>query len=307
MSKKRKIKVFQVDSFTTRKFEGNPAGVVLDADGLSSDEMQRIATELNNSETAFILSPTDDDHEVWIRFFTPTMEVPTCGHATIAAHYIRAIEGQASPGVLMHKIGIGVLPVEIVSDNGDISVIMTQGKVEISDILDRDVTEEILSAFGISSSDLYENCPVQIVSTGGPKVMLGLQSSELLNSLEPSLPRLKEISKAINCPAYFSFTFDTGREDILTTARMFAPAIGINEDPVTGNGNGPLGAYLVHNRLVEHDGKEFRFRGEQGVAMGRPGYVDVVVEISDGEPEKVRISGRALTVFTTEISLDDII
>ena len=89
----RRYRVYQVDSFTTEKFRGNPAGVVPDADGLSEPEMQVIARELGNPETAFVLSPDGTDHDVRVRFFTPTTEVPSCGHATIAAHYVRAVEG----------------------------------------------------------------------------------------------------------------------------------------------------------------------------------------------------------------------
>ncbi|WP_331463166.1 PhzF family phenazine biosynthesis isomerase [Konateibacter massiliensis] len=85
----KKYRVYQVDSFTRQRFHGNPAGVVSNADGLTEDQMQRIARELNNSETAFIFSPNSDDHDVEVRFFTPTTEVPLCGHATIAAHYVR--------------------------------------------------------------------------------------------------------------------------------------------------------------------------------------------------------------------------
>lgn len=300
---KRKYKLFQVDSFTDKNFSGNPAGVVLDADGLTDNEMQQIAKELNNSETAFILSPTEPDHEVWIRFFTPTMEVPTCGHATIAAHYIRAKENNITSGKFIHKIGIGKLPIEISSEDGDTKILMTQGKVEISEPLEEGIVKRIFKALGISSDDVNKECPVQIISTGSTKAIIGLNNMETLNSLTPSFLHLKEISEEIDCKGYFLFTFDSGRKDVLTTARMFAPALGINEDPVTGNGNGPLGAYLVHNRLAEHDGKRFSFRGEQGVALGRPGYVDVDVTIENGAPVKVVIGGKAVIVFQTEIEI----
>lgn len=300
---KRKYKLFQVDSFTDKKFSGNPAGVVLNADGLADEEMQQIAKELNNSETAFILSPTKSDHEVWIRYFTPTTEVPTCGHATIAAHYVRAKENGITSRKLIHKIGIGKLPIEIVPENGDLRILMTQGRVEISEPLNGTVVNKIQEAIGLSADDINQECPVQIVSTGSAKVIIGIKSAEALNGISPSFSRLKQISYDIGCIGFFPFTFDTGRKDVLTTARMFAPAIGINEDPVTGNGNGPLGAYLVHNKLAEHNGKMLSFRGEQGVALGRPGYVDVDVTIENGVPMKVVVGGRAVVVFQTEIEI----
>jgi len=232
------------------------------------------------------------------------MEVPTCGHATIAAHYIRALENGIESGIVIQKkIGIGILPIEIIRENGDLKILMTQGEVKISEPVDEDLLGKILSALKLDPSDIQENCPIQEVTTGGSKYIICLKNSDTLNQIEPSFSELNRISDVTGCKAYFTFSFDTGREDILTTARMFAPAMGINEDPVTGNGNGPLGAYLVHNNLVEHDGKKFNFRGEQGVSMGRQGFVDVSVEIEDDEPKKIIIGGKAVTVFQTEIEI----
>ncbi len=102
-----------MDSFTKDRFQGNPAGVVPNADGLSEAQMQAIAREMNNSETAFILSPTSSDHEVWVRFFMPTTEVPSCGHAAIPAHDVRATEMGLPSCRVVQRIGAGILPVEI--------------------------------------------------------------------------------------------------------------------------------------------------------------------------------------------------
>ena len=105
----KKYRIYQIDAFTKEQFKGNPAGVVTNADGLSDSQMQTIARELNNAETALILSATSSDHDVWIRFFTPTTEVPSCGHATISAHYIRAVENDLSSCTIQQRIGIGIL------------------------------------------------------------------------------------------------------------------------------------------------------------------------------------------------------
>lgn len=102
------LKVYQVDAFTTEKFRGNPAGVVLNGDNLTDQEMQAIARELNNSETAFLLSPDSPDHDVRTRYFTPKTEVPICGHATIASQYVRAIENNLESCRVMNKINIGM-------------------------------------------------------------------------------------------------------------------------------------------------------------------------------------------------------
>lgn len=120
---------YQIDAFTKERFKGNPAGVVVNADGLTDLQMQRIARELNNSETAFLFSPDDTTCDGVIRYFTPKKEVPTCGHATIAAMYARALEDNLDSCVLRYKTKIGLLPFEIIRKNGDYQVIMTQGNL----------------------------------------------------------------------------------------------------------------------------------------------------------------------------------
>lgn len=296
-------RVYQIDAFTKNRFEGNPAGVVANADGLTESQMQAIARELNNAETAFILSPTAPDHDVWIRFFTPTTEVPSCGHATISANYVRAVEYNLPSCTIKQRIGIGILPVDIVKEEFDYNVIMTQGSVEISDPFNKDNQNAIISALGLSPHNLDERCPVQIASTGHSKVMVGIKSRDTLNTLKPDLMRLTNISKKIGCNGYFVFTFDSDDKDILTYGRMFAPIIGIPEDPVTGNANGPLGAYLVHHNILDAPEGSVTFKGKQGEAIKRLGVVTVTVEVEDGQPVKVRVGGDAVIAFKTEIKI----
>lgn len=297
----RTVKVYQIDAFTTEPFRGNPAGVVPNADGLSVAQMQMIARELNNSETAFILSPTADDHEVWIRFFTPATEVPSCGHATIAAHYARAIEHRLPSCTVMQKIGIGILPVEVVAEEGDYRIVMTQGTPSFETPLAGSPCDEVVTALGLSPADLDERCPIQIVSTGHSKVMIGVRRRATLDRLQPNLMQLAAISKVIGSNGYFVFTLEPVSDEFLTHGRMFAPAIGIAEDPVTGNANGPLGAYLTHHRLVAIAGDRFEFKGRQGEAIGRPGTVEVSVDLERGVPKAVRVAGRAVIVFEGQL------
>ncbi len=296
-------RIYQIDAFTSQRFQGNPAGVVANADGLTDSQMQAIARELNNAETAFILSPTADDHEVWVRFFTPTVEVPTCGHATVSAHYVRALENDLPSCTVNQRIGLGILPVDILKEATDYRITMTQGEVEISPELDSTVQGRLLEALGLTIGDLDCKCPVQIASTGHSKVMIGIRSQSVLNSLEPDLSALIQISKETDCNGFFVFTFDSQDKDILTCGRMFAPAIGIPEDPVTGNANGPLGAYLLKNKLLVPIDGLVRFKGKQGEAIGRPGIVRVEVDVKDGDPVRVRVGGDAVVAFKTEISL----
>lgn len=300
----KRYQVYQVDSFTTEKFKGNPAGVVLNADGLSEKQMVSIARELNNSETAFVFSAQGHDHDLYIRYFTPTVEVPICGHATIATHYVRAIVNNAVSSRVLHKVGIGILPVEIIKEEKGYLIMMTQGKIEFSEPLIGEEHGNIVTALGLDQEDLDQRCPMQIVSTGHSKVMIGIKSRKKLDSLAPDMISLSRLSKLIGCNGYFVFTLDSEMPGILTHGRMFAPAIGITEDPVTGNANGPLGAYLVKHDLVKYDEGSFSFKGEQGTAIGRSGIVEVQVRIEKGEPVEVQIGGRAVIVFQTTIEVE---
>ncbi|MBI6871233.1 PhzF family isomerase [Clostridium aciditolerans] len=301
----RKYNLYQIDSFTKEKFTGNPAGVITNADGLTDYEMQKIARELNNSETAFIFSSNSDEYDVHIRFFTPTNEVPICGHATIAAHYARAIENGLDTSKVYHKTGAGILPVDIVKENGDYKIVMTQGKIEFGTIIDGINKKELLAALNITKSDLLEDYEIQIVSTGHSKVMVGIKSNETLNTIQPDFGKLSKLSKVIKCNGYYVFTVNSQDSDILIHGRMFAPAIGINEDPVTGNANGPLGAYLVHHNLVKHNNSLFKFKAKQGEAIKRPGIIEVEVKIENEEPVEVKVSGNAVIIFKSELSLND--
>lgn len=299
----KKYTLYQVDAFTKEKFAGNPAGVITNADGLSNNDMQKIAREMNNSETVFIFSSSCDSHDVHLKYFTPTNEVPICGHATIAAHYVRAMEENLSSAMIVQKTGVGNLPVEIIKDKRDYTIVMTQGEVEFGHIIESDEKRQLLTALNIKEEDLMPHCPIQIVSTGHSKILIGVESMALLNSLMPDHEALKRLSKTIGSNGYYVFTFDSDEDEILTKGRMFAPAVGINEDPVTGNATGPLGAYLIFHDLVKHDGRTFSFKAKQGEAINRPGVVDVSVEIEKNLPTKVTVAGTAVIVYKTELEI----
>ena len=295
-------RLYQIDAFTKEKFTGNPAGVITNADGLSEEQMQKIARELNHSETAFILSSESEDYDTHVRFFTPTKEVPICGHATIAAHYARAIENKLKTSVLHQKTGAGILPIVIHQTEDDYTITMTQGKIEFGSILTGTEKEQLLTALGLTEQDLLDNYPIQIVSTGHSKVLLGIKEIGKLHALEPNHDMLAKLSGSINCNGYYVYTVHPG-EDCYIHGRMFAPAIGIKEDPVTGNANGPLGAYLVHHNLVNHDNQGYAFKAKQGEAIGRTGVIEVKVKIEDRLPVEVEISGNAVIVYQTELTV----
>lgn len=296
----KEVIVYQIDSFTKEKFKGNPAGVVLKAEHLTADEMQLIARELNNSETAFVFRPEQNENfDYHVRYFTPTTEVPICGHATIGALYAKAIEDQLDSCTITINTQVGVLPIDIVRKNHDYQITMTQGGFSLSSPFEPLITGNIIQALGLQMEDLDEKCPVQIASTGHSKVMIGIKSRSVLNQLTPNFDYLANLSKEIKCNGYFVFTFDSDDEQVLTYGRMFAPAIGISEDPVTGNANGPLGGYLVQNKIADVSDGTFEFIGRQGETLNRIGEMKVEVNVVDHLPQTIRITGDAVSVFRT--------
>ncbi len=299
----KKYRIYQVDSFTKTCFHGNPAGVVPDADGLSEEQMQRIARELNNSETAFIFKSDSSDYDVEVRFFTPTTEVPICGHATVAAHYVYALENKFNSRRVRQKTKAGILPVDVIKKEDGYSIVMTQGAPDVSEDLGDDVRSRIADALGVSVGDICKEYPIAISSTGHSKVMVPIYSNELLHSLKPNLQKLTDISADIGCNGYYVFTLNPG-EDVLVHGRMFAPAIGIAEDPVTGNANGPLGAYLAHYNILQNPAEQFfDFTIMQGEAIKRDGTMRVHVEKENDKPVLVQITGDAVVAFSAEIEV----
>lgn len=299
----RTYHLYQIDSFTKEKFLGNPAGVITNADGLTELEMQKIARELNNSETAFIFQPLDNSHDVHVRFFTPQKEVPICGHATIAAHYARAFENKLGTARVYHKTGAGILPVDILQHGDDYKIVMTQGEIFFGNKITGDSLEMLVRALGLNMNDLREDCPVCIASTGHSKVMIGIQDITQLHTLHPNMELLTKVSETIGCNGFYVFTLHP-KEKVLIHGRMFAPAIGINEDPVTGNANGPLGAYLVHFGLTKYSDDYLTFTAIQGEAIHRTGTLEVQVKIENNEPTEVKIVGNAVITFSTDLILD---
>jgi PhzF family phenazine biosynthesis protein len=299
----RSYRLFHVDAFTDRLFTGNPAGVVLDADGLTDAEMQTIAREMGGADTAFVLSAAGADHDVRLRFFSPKSEVPFVGHATVAAHVVRA---QALRGDVKHVrqlSGTGVVEVDVHRHGTSVEVGVRPKAATPVRELEHAELESLLDALGAGSSALDTRCPIEIYSRRSTRLLLGLRSHSALERLKPDLGALARLTPHLGAEGYFVFTLDSSVAGCLTESRMFCPAIGIPEDPVSGNAHGMLGAYLVRHGLLKADGNIARFRGAQGAALDRPGLVNVEVDVADGKPGAVRIAGTAVIVFATTLTL----
>jgi PhzF family phenazine biosynthesis protein len=298
----RKIQVHQVDAFTREPFTGNPTGVVLNADALSEAQMLAIARELNNAETAFILAPDADDHTVRARFFTPRSEAGFVGHATVAAQYVLSRRHDA-PRWQRQKSKAGIVDVEVRGSDEDRRIAIRRSPPALGRELNDRERLAVLDALALASESLDTRIAPRIVGAAGTRLLIGVRGPDPLKHLKPDFTRLTTLSAQIGAAGYFVFTLTPNAADHLTESRMFCPALGIAEDPVSGNAHGLLGAYLASLGLLARSGERARFCGIQGHSLHRPGRVEVELEFTGTELAGVWISGQAVSIFQTEIVL----
>jgi PhzF family phenazine biosynthesis protein len=298
----RRCRLFHVDAFTRQRFCGNPAAVVLDADELSDEEMLAIAGEVN-CETAFVLAAEANDHDVRVRFFTPHHEAPFVGHATIAAQYVLAKTRGAPKSTLRQQTAAGVIEVEVLTAQKDFRIALTQSPPSLGPIIPDHHRRQVLDALGISSPTLQQDAPMQVMVKGSPRLLIALNSPDLLRELKPNFPELTRLTPHVGADGYFVFAIDANTRDQSTHSRMFCPALGIPEDPVSGNAHGMLGVYLVTHGLLKPKDNKVHFRGHQGQFVKRPGIIDVQVACIGTVAEIVRIEGDAVIVYEAELPL----
>jgi len=298
----RTIQVHQIDAFTRVKFTGNPAGVVLDADLLSDAEMLAIARELNNADTAFVLKADGPDHDLRVRFFTPRTEAAFVGHASVAAHYVLSENGTGTRRV-RQKSRAGVVEVEIRGADAQRRIAIRQSAPPLGrEISDRERLA-VMDALALASADLDLHCPVTVVGASSTRMMVGVRGAEQLRQLKPDVSRLTTLSAQLGAQGFFVFTLAPELPDVLTESRMFCPALGIAEDPVSGNAHGMLGVYLARHGLLGSGAGQVKFAGAQGHHVNRPGRVEVELDYEDGAVAGVWIVGQATAIFETQISL----
>lgn len=284
-----KLKIYQVDAFTNKPYGGNPAGVVPEAAGLSEDQMQKIALEMNLSETAFVF-PGGEGYDFEIRFFTPLEEVDLCGHATIATFHLLKELGiiEAGRTELMQKTRAGNLSITLQPDGG---IMMRQAAPRKLAVYDEPY--ELAAVMGVEPEDLGIHGILEFPeswSTGLPDIILPVRSMAILQSLKPDMSKLSDYSRQEDVTGVHAFAMN---EDGSLWCRNFAPACGISEEAATGTSNGALGACLLHHGW----GKEgvLSFTAHQGDWMGRPSRISVNVK---GVPDiEIWVGGHAVTVL----------
>ena len=306
----KSYRIKHIDAFTAEPFAGNFAAVVMDAAGLVDRQMQLIAREMNLSETAFILPPTQQGADLQIRWFTPSDEVPLCGHATIAAFHALAEEGMAGMKTLgQHYFRIqtrsGVLAVRVEKNFKGISVEMELPLPRFQ--TKRKIPQLLLESLTLGSWDVADDLPIVVDAYA----YVPVKKLAKLKTLKPGFKLLAQATRSAKVLGVSVFCLETIEKSSSVHSRFFAPGVGINEDPVTGSANGPLGVYLyqyavpagfvVQSRDLS-DGR-IEYVGEQGDELEHPGRVKIRVRGKNNLAESVSIAGEAVTVLDAAIRL----
>jgi trans-2,3-dihydro-3-hydroxyanthranilate isomerase len=313
----------QLDVFTEEAFAGNPLAVFSEAEGITDEQMMKIAREMNLSETVFVLKPepapqsqpdaTEPAVLRRLRIFTPARELPFAGHPIVGTWNLLAREGivplpDGGTGWarIHHEVGIGVLPVDIeFKDGAPVRVVMTQGKFEIKgEVDDAHERAEIGRALGLATEDFDDELPIQIISTGMSFLAVPVRALADLQRCKVNSTLLTEVyqrSGSTGCLAFSRETIEIG--DARAHARMFAPGDNIPEDPATGSACGALGGYLVHHDVarVEAVDHVYSFIIEQGDFIHRPSRIGLEVTGGPSRVEQVRVGGPSVIVARGEV------
>ena len=285
------IEVYTLNVFTKTANGGNLAGVVLDADFLSSDEMQKIAKKIGFSETAFVQKSNNADYKVI--FFTPDGEVDLCGHATIAVFYLLADKGIIQAGEYTQETKAGILKIECMEDG---VIYMNQCNPKFYEILDK---KEIADTLNIDADDIMDDLPIQIVSTGLKDILIPIKSLKTLCDIKPDFDKISHISKKYDVIGYHLFTLET-KYDSTAHCRNFAPLYDIPEEAATGTSNGALSCYLYkHGIILEKNIKSLVF--EQGYSMKNPSSILADLTVLNNEVVEVKVGGTALNIEKKKI------
>jgi trans-2,3-dihydro-3-hydroxyanthranilate isomerase len=287
----------QLDVFTDHIFGGNQLAVFVDGRGLSGDTMQAVAREMNFSETTFILPAERPDTDVRMRIFTPGSEMPIAGHPTIGSTFALARTGVIAPERERFVFGLGAGPISVSLTWRDTQLgfaWMTQPLPEFQ----RRFSNPGLAAaaLGLREDDVAgTNLPVQAVSCGVAFLYVPVTTRSAVDraALNPSVYAELMRSVQVEVNGVFFFTPERGRPEATVYSRMFAPDVGIAEDPATGIASGPLGCYLVRHKVVAA-GEAGTLLSLQGVKMGRPSQVHMSIGVEGGEISSVRVGGEAV-------------
>lgn len=288
----RRLHYHRVDVFTDRAFGGNPLAVFTNGRGLSTETMQAIAKEFNLSETTFVVPPDDAAHDWRVRIFTPGSELPMAGHPTVGTSFVLArehlIRRDERETTIVLEEGVGPVPVRIEFKEGEPSFAEMRQPLPTFGPRLTDL-RSVAAMLSLEESDVDADLPVEVVSCGVPFIYVPLRSLDAAHRAKPRADLMERVAAEHGIPPeVFVFTREVEHEDSTVHSRMFAPCIGITEDPATGAASGPLGCYLVtHGVLASGD-----IVSEQGIEMGRPSFIHIRIEREGEQITAVRVGGH---------------
>ncbi|MCS6988869.1 MAG: PhzF family phenazine biosynthesis protein [Chloroherpetonaceae bacterium] len=287
-----------VDAFTDRAFTGNPAAVVLDASGLDDEQMQLIAREMNLPETAFVLPAQDGSCDLELRWFTPTKEVDLCGHGTVATFHALAEEkmfglGEQPNKQFRVKTRSGILPVSV-ERRGEKTMVKFGVPVPKFEKFDGQISD-LFATLSVPVEQLDRTLPVLISSSR--YLYLPFVNREPLLKMSPDFQSLKQLTLRRGLAGVCVFTTETKHPTSAAHSRFFAPALGIDEDPVTGSAQGELACYLYLQKRVSGENGAIPVTLEQGYVINRGGRVWAELVVENGAIQSASISGYAITVL----------
>jgi PhzF family phenazine biosynthesis protein len=299
------LRIFQVDAFTATRFTGNPATVVLDADGQSDATLLAVAREFSHAEVAFVFAANAPDHDVRLRFFNARKEAPFVGHATVAAHSVLLALGRRTVGAYRQHSGTGIIEVAAGVEEhaaGPENVIEFRQTVpEMDAPLPFKTTLRVAEALRLPATRLHEIMPARLARKGSTRILVPIADPRQLDALAPNNDTLVALGNELGADGFFVFALNRNSDEWSTEARMFCPALGIPEDPVSGNAHAMLAAYLWD--LGQFGKNSTTFIGRQGRQMKRPGQVNVRLEVDQGSLVAAHIGGTAVIVSEGTLAL----
>lgn len=296
------INVFHYDAFTNKPNMGNPAGVVLEADGLTEEEMQRIAEKVGFNETAFVLSSEVAD--IRMRYFTPGFEMNLCGHGTVGTIYALRERGLLEEKTnLTIETKAGVLPIQIgANENGETFIKMRQAAPQFKDFAGS--KQELAHSIGLEVTDLDASVPIVYGSTGNWTVIVPIKNLDACERMKPNNDKFPSVLKEISNASIHPLCLETYDAEAKMHGRHFSsPYSGTIEDPVTGTASGVMGAYYATYLEKDFD-HELELIVEQGQEINKDGRVMVyVTKDVENDNLQIDIAGTAVYVKEFEISI----
>jgi trans-2,3-dihydro-3-hydroxyanthranilate isomerase len=294
-----------LDVFTNRRFCGNPLAVVLDADGLSTTQMQTIAREFNLSETIFVMAPTDPVNTARVRIFFPNGEIPFAGHPTVGCAILLATRPQRRAGeevTIRLEEEAGLVPVTVTNLDAVPRAMFTAPVIPVEIANEATNAHDVAPAVGLAAEDLGFGDHRPRLHKAGPGCLhIPVRSREALARARPIEPHWSALFARLSTDQGYLYTPGGDHPGTAYRARMFAPTAMTPEDPATGSATAMLAAQLLTSEHLQ-DGTH-RWSLEQGYEMGRPSDLHLEADVVAGQLTAVRVAGQAVHVMSGTLTI----